>query len=134
MLRDVSGYTISFSFIRPLCLLRMSCYMRFAAVVQRSRNSTLIPLSNISVPEKCFQKQMSQLWSLRKSNLKYSSVVKTLMAIVLYFVCLQTTVLNSLLAVLCLGFMSAVIWLRRGEARATEGCRQLWRETTVERS
>lgn len=32
---------------------------------------------------------MIQLWRRRKSNRKYSSVVETLLAIVLYFVCLH---------------------------------------------
>lgn len=120
MLREVYGYIISFSFFRPLCLLRILCYICIAVVIKGGM--VLFPVSKMSVLEKCFQKQISQLWSVIKSSLKYSSVVKTVMVIVLYFVCLQTMVLNW--------FHVCCDPLRRSEVRATEGYRRLCLETT----
>lgn len=54
----------------------------------REAGITLFAVSNMSVLEKC--------------NSKYSSTVKTVMEVVFYVVCPQTTVLNSLPAVLSL--------------------------------
>lgn len=115
MLREVYGYIISFSFFRPLCLLRILCYICIAVVIKGGM--VLFAVSKMSVLEKCFQKQISHLWSVIKSSLKYSSVVKTVMVIVLYFVCLQTMVLNWFHVCCDPLRIDGCVWRRRSQTR-----------------